>query len=391
MKHFTPSHALNRLPEQFFAKLVSKLNTYQENGHDAINLGQGNPDQPTPEHIVQALKDAADNPVYHKYPPFRGFEFLKEAVATYYKREYGVEVDPTTEVAILPGSKTGLVELSQCFLNPDDIALMPDPGYPDYWSGVAMTDAIMEPMPLLQENDFLPDYDAIDQATWEKAKLMFLNYPNNPTGAVADQSFFEQTIEHADKHDVCVVHDFAYGAIGFDGKKPMSFLEVPGAKDVGVEVYTMSKTYNMAGWRIAFAVGNPSVIEALETVQDHYFCSLFGAEQEAAATALLDSQQCVEDLRQTYETRRNLLVGGLNDLGFNVQPCHGSFFVWLKVPEGFTSEAFADDLLEKVGLFVAPGVGFGAHGEGYVRIGLNNPEQTLHDALKRFAKYSKSS
>ncbi|WP_079477434.1 pyridoxal phosphate-dependent aminotransferase [Halobacillus salinus] len=389
MKQFTPSHAVNRLPEQFFAKLVSKLRTYEENGHDAINLGQGNPDQPTPDHIVSSLKKAAEKPIYHKYPPFQGFEFLKEAIATYYKRQYDVDLDPMKEVAILPGSKTGLVELSQAFLNAGDVALMPDPGYPDYWSGVAMMDAVMEPMPLVKEHDFLPDYSAISEETWNKAKLMFLNYPNNPTGAVANRSFFEETIDRANRHDVCVVHDFAYGAIGFDGEKPLSFLQVPGAKDVGVEIYTMSKTYNMAGWRIAFAVGNQSVIQALELLQDHYFCSLFGAEQEAAATALLESQQCVEDLRQTYETRRNLLVEGLKALEYDVQPCHGSFFVWLGVPEGYTSEGFADELLEQVGLFVAPGNGFGSHGEGYVRIGLNNSEETLKDALQRFKTFQK--
>lgn len=387
LKTFTPSHAINRLPEQFFAKLVSKLSTYQEKGHDVLNLGQGNPDQPTPEHIVKSLQEAAEKPVYHKYPPFQGFGFLKEAVATYYKREYDVDLDPHTEVAILPGSKTGLVELSQAFLNPGDVALMPDPGYPDYWSGVAMMDAVMEPMPLHRANAFLPDYEAIENETWNKAKLMFLNYPNNPTGAIADEAFFEKTIEHANRHEVCVVHDFAYGAIGFDGEKPLSFLQVPGAKDVGVEIYTMSKTYNMAGWRIAFAIGNKSVIQALEHLQDHYFCSLFGAEQEAAATALLESQDCVEDLRQTYEARRNLLVEGLERLHYDVQPCHGSFFVWLRVPEGYTSESIADDLLDRVGLFVAPGNGFGSHGEGYVRIGLNNSEETLRDALDRFEAF----
>ncbi len=391
LKSYTPSNAVQQLPEQFFAKLVNKLRTYQDKGHDVLNLGQGNPDQPTPDHIVKSLQEAAEKPIYHKYPPFHGFEFLKEAVATFYKREYDVDLDPETEVAILPGSKTGLVELSQCFLNPGDVALMPDPGYPDYWSGVAMTGATMESMPLKREHDFLPDYDSISRETWEKAKLMFLNYPNNPTGAVADRPFFEKTIEQADRHDVCVIHDFAYGAIGFDGVKPLSFLQVPGAKDVGVEIYTMSKSYNMAGWRIAFAVGNRSVIEALEKIQDHYFCSIFGAEQEAAATALLESQQCVEDLRKTYESRRDLLVEGLKDLQYDVQPSHGSFFVWLKVPASYSSESFADDLLEKVGLFVAPGIGFGSHGEGYVRIGLNNSEETLKEALRRFEDFKNRS
>lgn len=388
MKQFPQSQAIKRLPDQFFATLVNKLSTYEERGHDTLNLGQGNPDQPTPEHIVQSMQEATSNPTYHKYPPFQGFDFLKKSIAEYYKREYDVEIDPETEVAIMPGSKTGLVELCQCLLDPGDIALVPDPGYPDYWSGIEMVGAEMKSMPLLPENQFLPDYETIDEESWQKAKLMFLNYPNNPTGAIADVDFFKKTIEEAEKHDVCVAHDFAYGAIGFDGNKPLSFMQMEGAKNVGVEVYTMSKTYNMAGWRVAFAVGNPSVIEAIEIIQDHYFCSLFGALQEASSTALLSSQECVGELRETYERRRDLLVDGLEDAGYNVQPCKGSFFAWLKVPDGYTSQAFADELLEETGLFVAPGIGFGEHGEGFVRIGLNNSDETLREAVRRFKAFA---
>ncbi|MFQ3545109.1 pyridoxal phosphate-dependent aminotransferase [Halobacillus rhizosphaerae] len=387
MKQFTQSEALNRLPDQFFAKLVKKLNAYQQKGQDVLNLGQGNPDQPTPDHIVQALQKAAENPVYHKYPPFQGFDYLKKAVSEFYQREYGVDIDPQSEVATMFGSKTGLVEVSQCFLNEGDAALVPDPGYPDYWSGVAMANAIMAPMPLRKENDFLPDYDELDPEIVEKAKLMFLNYPNNPTSAIADRQFFENTISFADEHDICVVHDFAYGAIGYDNHKPLSFMQIPGAKDVGIEIYTMSKTYNMAGWRVAFAVGNKSVIQALELIQDHYYVSLFGAVQEAAAAALLDSQECVKELSLTYEKRRNLLVEGLTELGYEVEPCKGSFFVWMKVPQGYNSESFADDLLDEEGLFVAPGIGFGDYGESFVRIGLNNSEETLQEALIRFKNF----
>ena len=285
MKEFKMGEALERLPQQYFAKLVGKIQKYIKSGADVINLGQGNPDQPTPKHIVESLKEAVDNPDFHKYPPFRGHRFLKEAVATYYEREYGVDVDPESEVAILFGGKGGLVEISQCMLNPGDIALVPDPGYPDYWSGVALAGASMEMIPLLAENDFLPKYDEISEDILEKAKLLFLNYPNNPTGAMADHSFFEQSIEFANQNNLCVVHDFAYGAIGFDGKKPISFLQSDGAKNVGIEIYTLSKTYNMAGWRIGFAVGNRSVIEMLNLYQDHMYVSIFGAVQQAAATA----------------------------------------------------------------------------------------------------------
>ncbi|MCD5323110.1 MULTISPECIES: pyridoxal phosphate-dependent aminotransferase [Pontibacillus] len=383
MKQFTYSKTLERLPEQFFAKLVDKVKRAEEGGQEMINLGQGNPDQPTPSFVTEALKRAADNETYHKYSPFRGFSFLKESVANFYKREYDVDLDPEKEVAVLFGSKTGLVEISQCFLDEGDTALVPDPGYPDYLSGVAMANAHTERMPLLKENDFLPRYDQIGEDTFHKAKLMFLNYPNNPTSATATESFFEDTIEIANKHDICVVHDFAYGAIGFDGEKPLSFLQVPGAKDVGVEMYTMSKTFNMAGWRVAFAVGNQSVIRALELVQDHYYVSLFGAVQEAAAEALENGQESVEQLVKLYESRRDYLVKGLRDIGWRVTAPEGSFFMWLEVPSEFTSESFADYLIDQVGIVVAPGIGFGEKGEGFVRIGLLETEDRLKEAVKR--------
>ncbi|HYK74104.1 MAG TPA: aminotransferase class I/II-fold pyridoxal phosphate-dependent enzyme, partial [Pseudoneobacillus sp.] len=223
----------------------------------------------------------------------------------------------------------------------------------------------------------------IEPAILEKAKLMFLNYPNNPTGATATPEFFEKTVELAKKTNLCVVHDFAYGAIGFDGQKPLSFLQTEGAKDIGIEIYTLSKTYNMAGWRVGFAVGNRSVISAIELLQDHLYVSIFGAIQEAAAEALLASQQCVEDLNSLYESRRNVLIEGLKSIGWNVTAPKGSFFAWLKVPEGFTSEQFADYLLEKAHIAVAPGVGFGQFGEGYVRVGLLTPEKKMQEVVER--------
>ncbi|MCA0993206.1 pyridoxal phosphate-dependent aminotransferase [Pseudalkalibacillus hwajinpoensis] len=383
MKQFQTSDALKRLPEQFFAKLAGKVNRYVEAGYDIINLGQGNPDQPTPDHIIEALQKAAENPSYHKYPPFRGQPFLKQAAADFYQREFGVNLDPEKEVAVLFGGKAGLVEVSQCLLNKGDVALVPDPGYPDYWSGVAMAEADMQMMPLLEKNHFLPDYDAIPEDSLKKAKMMFLNYPNNPTAAVATKRFFEETVSFAEANDVCIVHDFAYGAIGFDGERPISFLETEGAKDNGIEIYTLSKTYNMAGWRVGFAVGNQSVVESINLLQDHFYVSLFSAVQEAAAEALLGSQQCVEDLRETYESRRNVLIQGLHDIGWNVTSPAGSFFAWLKVPKSFTSESFADYLLENVQIVVAPGNGFGEYGEGYVRVGLLTSEEKLREAVER--------
>ncbi|WP_421385094.1 pyridoxal phosphate-dependent aminotransferase [Bacillus salacetis] len=386
MKNFKHSQTLKDLPQQFFAKLVKDVNEVTSKGHDVINLAQGNPDQPTPEHIVRSAQAAVSNPLFHKYSPFRGYSFMKEAAAEFYKREYNVDIDPETEVAVLFGGKAGLIEVSQCLLDEGDIALVPDPGYPDYWSGVSLARAEMAPMPLRVENDFLPDYSEIVEDVLQAAKLMFLNYPNNPTGAIATSNFFEETVKLAKENDICVVHDLAYGAIGFDGEKPLSYLQTEGAKDVGIEIYTLSKTYNMAGWRAGFAVGNPSVIEALNLLQDHLHVSLFGGVQEAAATALTSSQECVEELVSLYESRRNFLVDRLEEIGWVVDPPKGSFFAWLPVPEGFTSESFFKKLLEEAHVAVAPGIGFGDHGEGYVRVGLLRDEEVLAEAVRRIGK-----
>lgn len=383
---FETSETLKRLPKQFFAALVQKATQKINEGHDVINLGQGSPDLPTPSHIVEALKKASENPQYHRYSPFQGFDFLKEAAAAFYKREYDVELNPEKEIAILFGAKAGLVEISQVLLNPGDLALVPDPGYPDYWSGIALADAKMHAMPLLEENAFLPDFTSIPEEVLTQAKLMFLNYPNNPTAGVAPLSFFEEVVELARDKQMCIVHDFAYGAIGYDGKKPPSFLQVPGAKEVGVEMYTLSKTYNMAGWRIGFAAGNSSVIQALNLIQDHYYVSLFGAVQEAAAVALTDSQTCVNDLREVYESRRDAFVEACHEIGWKIQAPKGSFFAWLPVPEGFTSESFADLLLEQAYVVVAPGIGFGESGEGYVRIGLLTDKERLVEAIERIKR-----
>jgi aminotransferase len=381
-----PAERMQGLPTQFFAKLVAKANAQVAKGRDVINLGQGNPDQPTPSHIVAKLQEAAANPLYHKYPPFSGYPFLKEAVAQRYKEDYGVELDPASEVAILFGGKTGLVEISQCLLNPGDVCLVPDPGYPDYWSGVALAGAEMAFMPLKEENRFLPDYKAISPEHAERAKLMFLNYPNNPTGAVADAAFYAETVDYAKRNGIVVASDFAYGAIGFDGSKPVSFLQTPGAKEVGIEFYTLSKSYNMAGWRVGFALGNAEVIRLINQIQDHYYCSLFGGIQEAAALALTGPQQCVTDLRALYERRRDALFAALDEIGWKAARPGGSFFCWLPVPEGYTSEQFSDLLLQEADVVVAPGIGFGTQGEGYVRLGLLTTEERLREAVQRIGR-----
>lgn len=381
-----PAEMMSQLPTQFFATLVSKVNRQVAQGHDVINLGQGNPDQPTPPHIVSSLKEAADNPQFHKYSPFTGFSFLKEAIAHRYKEDYNVDLDPETEVAILFGGKTGLVQLPQVLLNPGDVCLVPDPGYPDYWSGVALARAHMKFMPLTAANRFLPDYGAITPADREKAKLMFLNYPNNPTSAVAPLSFYEDTVAFAAEHGIVVASDFAYGAIGFDGDRPVSFLQAEGAKEVGVEFYTLSKTYNMAGWRVGFALGNKKIISLINMLQDHIYVSLFGGIQAAAATALTSPQECVQELVARYQSRRDAFYGALSEIGWEAQKPAGSFFSWLPVPKGFTSVSFADLLLEEAKVAVAPGVGFGDHGEGYVRVGLLSSEERMREAAYRIGK-----
>ncbi len=380
------SNRLNDLPDQFFAALVAKAAAAVAEGRDVINFGQGNPDQPTPAHIVEVMQQAVAEPTNHKYGPFRGLPALRQAAADFYKREYGVEIDPDLEVAILAGTKIGLVELPLALLDPGDSMLLPDPGYPDYLSGAPLAGIEIDLMTLERDNGYLPNYDELSESARKRAKLMYLNYPNNPTGAVADQDFFDETVRFAKQHGISVVHDFAYGAIGFDGHKPISFLQSEGAKDIGIEMYTLSKTYNMAGWRIGFAVGNAKMIEALNIIQDHLFCGIFPPIQLAAAEALSGSQHCVDKLVELYETRRSILIDECRRIGWEAQAPKGSFFTWLPVPEGFTSIEFSDFLLENADVAVAPGSGFGAGGEGFVRAGLLVEEQRIIEALRRIEK-----
>ncbi|WP_370017112.1 pyridoxal phosphate-dependent aminotransferase [Peribacillus sp. B2I2] len=382
------STQMERLPNQFFSTLVGKVNEFIHAGYDVINLGQGNPDLPTPPHIIHSLQKAAENPINHKYPPFSGKNELKEAICTWYQNEHGVTLDPKKEVAILFGSKTGLIQISQILLNPGDMALVPDPGYPDYWSGIAIAGAQMVPMALDFTNGFFPDFSKLTSSQCKQSKLMFLNYPSNPTGACATSSFFDEAISFAKKNNIVIAHDFAYGAIGFAGHKPISYLSRSGAKDVGLEFYTLSKTYNMAGWRIGFALGNQELIRLINELQDHYFVSLFGGIQEAAITALTSSQECVRELVATYELRRNALFEELKKLGWNTPVPKGSFFAWVTVPQGYTSSQFAETLLEKAKVVVAPGIGFGKHGEGYVRIGFLAEEERIREAVQRISKLS---
>lgn len=377
------SNRLKQLPPQFFASLVQKVNQAISEGRDVINLGQGNPDQPTPAHIIKALQSAVEDPITHKYSPFRGTDDFRKAAATFYKREYQVDLDPDTEIAVLFGSKIGLVELPLALMNPNEWMMLPNPGYPDYLSSIPLADIQYDTMPLLEENNFLPNYEQLTLSQKERTKLLYLNYPNNPTGATANNAFFNETVALGKNHDIGIVHDFAYGAIGFNEEKPISFLQTKGAKEVGIELYTLSKTYNMAGWRIGFAAGNKEMIEAINILQDHLFVSVFPAIQRAASEALLSDQSSVQDLVTLYQKRRDALITECKRIGWDINAPQGSFFAWLPVPNGFTSETFADYLLNEVDVAVAAGNGFGTFGEGYIRVGLLVDEQRIVEAIKR--------
>ncbi|MRN06621.1 pyridoxal phosphate-dependent aminotransferase [Lactobacillus sp. 0.1XD8-4] len=385
---FQQSQLLTSLPKQFFATLVKKVNQKIAAGVDVINLGQGNPDKPTPEYIVKSTQKWVADPRTHKYSLFRGLPAFKQAAANFYHEKYGAVFDPEKEVSVLGGSKIGLVELPWALMNPGDTLLLPDPGYPDYLSGAALGKVKFETVPLLAENNFLPDLEAIPADVAKRAKFFYLNYPNNPTGAVATPEFYTALVAWAKQYHVGIISDFAYGALGFDGQAPVSFMETPGAKEVGIEFYTFSKTFNMAGWRIAFAVGNPDIIGALNLIQDHLFVSLFPALQEAAVEALTDPQRdaAIEQIIERYEERRNAFVAAANKIGWHPFVPKGTFYAWMPVPAGYTSESFADLLLDKAGVAVAPGNGFGTHGEGYVRIGLLIEPDRLVEAVDRIAK-----
>lgn len=384
---FLLADRIERLPSQFFASLTKRVAEVQALGHDIINLGQGNPDLPTPPHVVEALRTAVQDPRTHKYSPFHGLPALKEAAADFYRRTYGVTLDPEREVAILVGGKTGLVEVAELYLEQGDIALVPDPGYPDYLSGIALAGGTAKSMPITAANGYLPDFEAVTASEWERAKVWYLNYPNNPTGAGATSAFFDDVIAQASRRNVMVVHDFAYAAIGYDGKQPPSFLQAAGAKDVGIEIYTLSKTYNMAGWRVAFAVGNADVIAHLNLLQDHYYVSIFPAVQEAAIAALGADQSAVATLVATYQKRRDAFLNTASAHGLQAPAPTGSFFCWLPVPAGLDSISFAESLLVNAHVAVAPGRGFGEHGEGYVRLGLLTTEHRLKEAAWRIAHF----
>jgi LL-diaminopimelate aminotransferase len=329
------------------------------------------------------LVEAARNPENHRYPSYIGMLEFRQAVAEWYKRRSNILLDPKKEVVTLIGSKEGIAHIAFCYLNPGDVALIPDPGYPVYGVGTLLAGGVPYIMPLKEENGFLPDLDLIPEEVARQAKLMFLNYPNNPTGAIADESFYLKVIAFAKKYDVIVCHDGPYSEIAFNGYKSLSFLDVAGAKDVGIEFHSMSKTYNMTGWRIGWAAGNARVIEALGRIKSNIDSGVFQAIQAAAIEGLLGNQAIIQEICKIYQERQDIVIEGLSALGWKVERPKATIYVWAKVPNGYTSASFCELILEKAGVVVTPGNGYGEYGEGYFRISLTIKTERLREALKR--------
>ena len=377
---------LKRLPPYLFKAIDQKKAEVRARGVDIIDLGVGDPDIPTPPHIVEELKRAAEDPANHKYPSYSGMAEYRETVANWYKRRFQVDLDPDKEVVSLIGSKEGIAHFPLAFVNPGEVVLIPSPAYPVYGISTIFAHGEPYPMPLTEANNFLPDLDSIPTEVLNKAKVMFLNYPNNPTSATADRGFFEKVVAFAKKHQIIVCHDAAYTEMSFDDYRPPSFLETDGAKDVGIEFHSLSKTYNMTGWRIGFAVGNREAVSGLGAVKTNIDSGAFQAIQLAAIKALTGPQDCVEQMRSIYQERRDLMVKGLREAGFKLSKPKATFYLWVKVPEGYSSAEFATRLIEEAGIVVTPGNGFGEPGEGYFRIALTQSKDRLQDAVERIKK-----
>lgn len=375
--------AMQKLPPYLFARIEKKIEEAREKGIDIISLGIGDPDRPTPRHIIDRMAKAIENPANHQYPSSVGMLSFRQAVAGWFARRFGVQLDPRTEIVSLLGSKEGIAHIAFCFLDPGDVSLVPDPGYPVYSIGAILAGGEPYQMPLLESNGFLPRLEDIPEEKARRAKLLFLNYPNNPTGATADRDFFRKVIEFARQYDILVCHDHAYSEIAFDGIRPFSFLELEGAREVGIEFHSLSKTFNMTGWRIGWACGSPQAIEILARFKSNVDSGVFQAVQEAAIAALEGPQDCVEEMRQVYQERRDAVVQGLNRMGWNIKPPQGSIYVWAPVPKGYDSTSFAEMVLEKAGVVITPGIGYGSYGEGYFRIALTVEVDRIEEALQR--------
>ena len=379
------SKRLESLQPYLFVEIGRKIAEKKAKGEEVISFGIGDPDIPTPPHIIKRLCQAAQDPANHRYPESAGLPELRKTIAEWYKKRFDVSLDADREVLPLVGSKEGVAHIAWCFIDPGDIALVPDPAYPVYSVGTMLAGGEPYYMPLAAENDFLPNLDTIPAHVLEKAKLLWINYPNNPTGAVADIDFFNRVVKFAQQHDLAVCHDAPYSEVAFDGYQPVSFLQAEGAKEVGIEFHSLSKSYNMTGWRIGMAVGNAEMIDALRRVKSNLDSGVPQAIQYAAIEALTGPQDCIQEHNAIYQRRRDLVVDMLNSIGLEAKPPKASLYVWAKVPKGYTSVEFTNDLLEKVGVVVTPGTGYGSSGEGYIRVSLTIPDAGLVKGLSRLA------
>jgi LL-diaminopimelate aminotransferase len=376
---------LGKVPPYLFAELERKIAAMRAAGVDVISLGIGDPDLPTPEAVVAELTFQAARAETHQYPSNRGLAAFREAVAHFYAERFGVDVDAETEIIPVLGGKEGVAHIALACLDPSDVCLSPDPGYPPYTSGPLFAGAELHYLPLLAENAFMPDLDAVPQEVFERANLLYLNYPNNPTGAVVADGFFPRTVEHALEHDLIVVHDASYTEIAFDGYRPPSFLETRRAKDVGVEIFSLSKGWNMTGWRIGWIAGNAEVVERYRQLKTNLDSGMWDALQLAGVAALTVARDFPAEMSEIYRRRRDLMVAALAAIGLAAEPPRATPYIWTRVPDGYTATSFAELVLEGAAVVVSPGPSFGPSGEGFVRISLTVPDERLEEAAERIA------
>ncbi len=383
---FELSKKLQNLPPYLFLEIDKAKRKARAEGRDIIDFGIGDPDQPTPKHIIEALYRASCDPANHHYALDQGMPSLRKAISDWYKRRFNVELNPESEVLPLIGSKEGIAHFPLAFLNGGDYSLVPDPCYPPYKGGTILAGARPYLMPLREENAFLPDLKKIPPGILKKAKLIYINYPNNPTAAVAEEGFYKDIVKFAVKNKIIIISDLAYSEIAYDGYRPVSFLEIEGAKDAAIEFHSLSKTYNMAGWRMGWASGSRDLISALAKVKSNLDSGIFSAIQLAGVAALEGPQEDTKNMCCLYQERRDILLEGLKSLGWQLNPLKATFYLWIKVPGGIDSIKFANLLLEKADIIVTPGVGFGKYGEGYIRMALTVPKERIREALQRLKK-----